>query len=512
MNKIDTIDTAIAETLKKHPNYADIEPIMIYGCCQSVIRPQSFTRTNNARSNIKKMDSKSFIHYILVKGLLIYGAIMEDFDNNRELYGLTSQEKINYVSSRYPDNEEVVKMFYQIQNNIRHSVNSILYYQEHMTELLPIVDAVIKTRFNSRWYQGTPGDATKEGEEFRKRIDTDGLKNTAIQDFIEETNRDYNKVENVANYQVNHRVRNKCVEDVLNGSQLKSKHNDYVLDGTLFASQDIGKKRENQEDSTVILNHPQNENFKMLVVADGVGGYEHGEFASNYLAARLSQWFQKLSPSLYNDPKEVSTLFNNEINKINNDLSSEIRKRGYGDCGTTVVGSIITKDYTITCNVGDSRAMAIKKGKLNILSHDDSIPMLELEGKLEREGRRNHPTISEINDLRFHKENNRITACLGIGQDLSQSINVSIIPNTSYDKLLLTSDGITDVLSLENIMFICDNTKAQDICKELVLSSLRENAYRESGLDFSHNQMVKAGKDNATVAMLDMEEIRRRGR
>lgn len=512
MNKADTIDIAIAETLKNHPDYVEMEPTIIYGCCQSAISPQKFTRTNNARDNIRKMDSKTFIHYILNKALLIYGSMMEEFDNNRELSGMTSREKIDYLSSQYLHNEEIVKMYYQIQSNIRNGVNSILYYQDHMIELLPIVEAVIQTRFNPKWYNTWPGDATKDGENFRQRIDSDGIKSIAIQDFVEEINRDYNKVENVVNYHVYNKTRNKCVEDVLNGSQLKNKHNDYALDGTLYASQDFGNTRKNQEDSTVILNHPQNANFKMLVVADGMGGFDSGEFASSFIVTKLTKWFQSLPPTLYNEPQKMALYFKDEIVKVNNDLAFEIRKRGIGNCGSTIVGSIITQNDTITCNVGDSRAMAIKDGKMNLISHDDSVPMLELESKLAREGRENRPTMAEINDFRFHRKNNEITKYIGCNHNISNEINLSVIPNNSYDKLILTSDGITDLLSLEDIICICSNTPAQEICKQLVLSALKKNAYRPQGSDKSHKSMVEAGKDNATVAMADMAEIRRGGR
>ena len=46
---------------------------------------------------------------------------------------------------------------------------------------------------------------------------------------------------------------------------------------------DIGLIRDNNEDASTAIYHPKSKNLKLLIVADGMGGKEHGEFASNFV-------------------------------------------------------------------------------------------------------------------------------------------------------------------------------------------------------------------------------------
>ena len=56
---------------------------------------------------------------------------------------------------------------------------------------------------------------------------------------------------------------------------------------------DIGLIRETNEDKAITLTHPKNKNIKLLAVADGMGGKEDGELASNYIINSLERWFNK---------------------------------------------------------------------------------------------------------------------------------------------------------------------------------------------------------------------------
>ena len=101
------------------------------------------------------------------------------------------------------------------------------------------------------------------------------------------------------------------------------------------------------------------------------------------------------------------------------------------------------------------------------------------------------------------------------------------MPNESYDKLLLMSDGASDLLSFEGIKIICRKTPWPKITKLLVEAALRKKAIRGkewdafyeklangeineeelakynslSGVkDEAHTDQIPAGKDNTTVA------------
>ena len=62
--------------------------------------------------------------------------------------------------------------------------------------------------------------------------------------------------------------------------------------GNMQIASNKGISRENQEDAGLIMQHPNLSNFKILLVADGMGGHLNGEIASDYLVSKLEEWFQ----------------------------------------------------------------------------------------------------------------------------------------------------------------------------------------------------------------------------
>ena len=77
--------------------------------------------------------------------------------------------------------------------------------------------------------------------------------------------------------------------------------NEEILDSL----SDIGLNRSNNEDSVVTLIHPNNQNLKLLAVADGVGGRESGEVASNFTISVLEKWFYNLPEETINNTKTL---------------------------------------------------------------------------------------------------------------------------------------------------------------------------------------------------------------
>ena len=52
---------------------------------------------------------------------------------------------------------------------------------------------------------------------------------------------------------------------------------------------DIGLIRKKNEDSALAIKHNKNQNIKLLIIADGMGGREHGEIASNYVVNSIEK-------------------------------------------------------------------------------------------------------------------------------------------------------------------------------------------------------------------------------
>ncbi len=299
----------------------------------------------------------------------------------------------------------------------------------------------------------------------------------------------------IKNFQVNPVALNMCKHDIEEGIQQSFTHIDYN-EGNLYASMDLGNHRKNQEDSVIILTHPQNKDFKMLVVADGAGGSEHGEEASHLIVSNIMHWFEQLdSKYFYNQNLEdFQYQFNQAIKNINHSLFNKYHGNSY----STFIGAIVGEKNTIISNVGDSRAYKYVNGELQQLTEDDSGSYtLFKSGEIERK-----------DDIRFHKYSSAIFRAMGFKPDVT--ISSQTISNKDYDTLLLFSDGVTDCLSDDQIKAITRYTSPADLAKSLVQAAKETLSVARPGLDpkdfYSH---IKPGKDNATAAVYDNSSLRK---
>ncbi|MBR3162726.1 MAG: hypothetical protein IKF17_01320 [Clostridia bacterium] len=94
---------------------------------------------------------------------------------------------------------------------------------------------------------------------------------------------------------------------------------DIELDEDCYASTGIGKIRENQEDAVLLVKDKEISDFKMLVVADGMGGEQKGELASHLIVNKLKDWFEGLST-------EEKELYYSSVENLEEDLKNKIQE------------------------------------------------------------------------------------------------------------------------------------------------------------------------------------------
>ncbi len=294
-------------------------------------------------------------------------------------------------------------------------------------------------------------------------------------------------------FQLNPDTINQCREDILNKVQFNFERRDYSLGDDLFASIDLGKKKKNQEDSVIILKHPQNPKFKMMVVADGMGGLIAGEMASTFITTSMIDWFENLDPKFF-DEKNTQALtqyFENQITTVNNKLYQTYK----GQAGSTFVGAIVTDKNTIISNIGDSRAYIYADGKLQQLTEDDNLAF-----NLWKKG-----TIKNKDDIRFYKYSNKITKAMGTHTNTTPSTKT--ISNSDFDILLLCSDGVHECLSDNTIKVITRNTSPRHLAKVLMHyvndPNVDKKFHGNSSGNYNFDPVLSAGKDNASIAVFD---------
>lgn len=309
-------------------------------------------------------------------------------------------------------------------------------------------------------------------------------------DFARYLINQYRNKTGISNYKLNISAINRCCQDVRSGKQLNYKTVNYNVGSNMFVSMDIGKHRNNQEDSSLIIEHPLNNKFKFMMVADGMGGADCGEFASNYITNLLVSWFQGLKKDVFYDKDLMESSFSDILSVCNSNLCYENKRRNLFS-GSTFVGALIGKSDTVVANVGDSRAYSYINGNLKRITKDDSyVQSLYDNG-----------TIKYLDDMRFHVASNQIVKYMGYDGRLVP--NIFDISNRNYDYLMLFSDGVVDCLSDEQISKILKRVKPEKICRAIVDTALSTDSFVRPGLrnDSNYYEIINGGKDNTTAVL-----------
>lgn len=220
-----------------------------------------------------------------------------------------------------------------------------------------------------------------------------------------------------------------------------------------------GLRRKNIEDFTGYSISPKNENIKLLLVCDGMGGFNNGEKASKIVASEIFNWFNSY---------DFNGGFENIEDEIKNVLETArtiIRKHSFMS-GTTLTFAIVGENETYIGHVGDSRAYIIKDGVLSQITKDDS-EVWEKFYESEKDSLNIYSYRKD--DFRFLPLNNVITNA--VDDYMKPTLHSYYVSNSSYDALLLTSDGITDILSDDTITRIYNENENKDIIDKLIYES-----------------------------------------
>lgn len=239
-----------------------------------------------------------------------------------------------------------------------------------------------------------------------------------------------------------------------------------------FCLTDSGKIRDHNEDNLIILSNAKEE--YMLAVADGMGGHKAGEVASLIAVTHLKEKFESLTS--IGDKDNAIKWIRETISEINDKIfeytSLHIESKGMG---TTLVISVFTKDYLLFGNIGDSSGFVLKDGKLFKVTKDHTLVNLLIStGELTEE------------DAKFHPKKNVLMKALGAVNPAEVDI---FDVEKDIDGILLSSDGLTNMLSVEQI----ENVLKMDLTIDEKVRKL---------ITKSNN---RGGTDNISVVLLDCE-------
>ena len=247
---------------------------------------------------------------------------------------------------------------------------------------------------------------------------------------------------------------------------------------------DVGMQRELNEDSGLIARsartgHLAQQDWELYVVADGMGGHEGGEIASDLTVRALHELIGNENDWDWNDNLAVKNTLVRLIDETNRRvaaLAEDPKYRGSRSRpGSTLVFGLRHNRRVWVGNVGDSRAYLWRDEQLIRVTKDHSYVQTLLDaGAISEEEAWDHP------------EGSIITAHIGEAKLRTRDVFARLM--LPGDKLLLVSDGVVDMLRDNEIVPFLHQAQPDEICRALV------DASNESG-----------GADNITVVCVSFD-------
>jgi len=228
----------------------------------------------------------------------------------------------------------------------------------------------------------------------------------------------------------------------------------------------VGMVRAINEDACLVL--PE---LGLWAVADGMGGHEAGDIASQMIVENLQQI---LSPNDWQDFLESAR---ERLREVNRRLREESAQRyQHRTIGSTVAVLLIHEAQCACLWVGDSRIYRLRNGQLQQLTRDHShVQELVDQGLITPEEAHRHPLA------------NVITRAVGSTEELL--IDEAVYPLQSGDMFLLCSDGLNKTVSDEEIARLLAHSNHN--CQEAVKA-------------FIHLALMRDASDNVTTVVVNV--------
>lgn len=240
-----------------------------------------------------------------------------------------------------------------------------------------------------------------------------------------------------------------------------------------FYLTDCGKVRSHNEDSVIIVKNMKDE--YLMAVADGMGGHSAGEIASSITISYISKHFKDTFMSL--SKQEAIDWLKETVKEINSLIFRYAQDHPESKgMGTTLVLALVTKEYILIGNIGDSSGFVMKDDSLHKVTYDHTlVNLLVTAGELTEEEAVNHP------------KKNVLMRALGA----NDPIDIDIFDcDMEITDILLSSDGLTNMLDNKNI-------------EKVLLSDL---LIEDKVIKLINKANNRGGTDNISVAYLNLKE------
>ncbi len=226
-----------------------------------------------------------------------------------------------------------------------------------------------------------------------------------------------------------------------------------------FATSDPGRARSNNEDSVTVES-----GVALAVLADGMGGYNAGEVASNmltsFISTELGRWLREVTVQAADADvhRAMDICVDNANRAIFNAANSNPK---YAGMGTTLVVAVFRETTLLMGHVGDSRCYRMRAGRLHQITRDHSLLQEQIDAGL-----------ITVEQAAFSANKNLVTRAVGVEDTVMlETHQHELLPG---DIFLMCSDGLSDMLddaAIAQVMLAYDSLQA---CAQALIDAANE--------------------------------------
>ena len=203
---------------------------------------------------------------------------------------------------------------------------------------------------------------------------------------------------------------------------------------------DVGLKRTVNEDRAAFFERP--DRFKLAILADGMGGHNAGDVASEMSINEMQKLFLSAAATNFLDEASRKQWLRDAVSHINNEIYRySLSHEGCQGMGTTLIAVLFDEQNCMVSHVGDSRVYQFTKDAVQLITRDHSyVNILVENGEISEEEAQHHP------------KKNFILKALGTESSIEPDFYEVTMEASSY--LLICSDGLSNKLSTDEMAAI----------------------------------------------------------
>lgn len=200
---------------------------------------------------------------------------------------------------------------------------------------------------------------------------------------------------------------------------------------------DIGLKRTVNEDRVAFCERP--DSYKLAILADGMGGHNAGDVASEMTITGLQQYFLQADATVFSTEETKQKWLHDTVSQINHEIYNySLSHEGCQGMGTTLIAALIDDVNCMISHVGDSRVYHFTDDVGELVTRDHSyVNILVDSGEISEEEAQHHP------------KKNFILKALGTEASIEPDYYTISLKKDSY--LLICSDGLSNKITLHEM-------------------------------------------------------------